>query len=70
MEETGRRNEIEVTPQMLSAGVEAACLFDPSGDEFEVMLPTIFQAMFQASHLSVPNIGPKDCASETSNPDA
>lgn len=43
-----RQEVIEVTPEMLSAGVQAACLFSPSQDSFEVMLPTIFRAMLTA----------------------
>lgn len=41
--------EVDITPEMLSAGIEAACLFDPSQDGFEVMLPYIYRAMFLAS---------------------
>jgi hypothetical protein len=37
--------EIEVTAEMISAGIEAACLFTPSEDDFEVMLPVIYRAM-------------------------
>ena len=39
----------DITPEMLSAGVEAACLFNPSDDCFEVMLPTIYRAMLAAA---------------------
>ena len=49
--ETGRQltEEVTVTSEMLSAGIEAACLFSPSQDDFEVMLPAIFRAMLAAS---------------------
>ena len=44
---TGRQSTdvIEITPEMLSAGIQAACLFNPLDDEFDVMLPAIFRAM-------------------------
>lgn len=41
--------EIVITPEMMRAGVDAACLFSPSDDEFGVMLPVIFRAMLAAS---------------------
>ena len=49
MAETGRRlTDVEITPEMLRAGVMAICLFSPS-DDFEVMLPVIYRAMFAPS---------------------
>lgn len=41
--------EIEITPEMLSAGIEAACLYNPIHDEFDIILPAIFRAMLLAS---------------------
>ena len=41
--------EIEVTNEMIEAGVNAACLFNPIQDEFCVMLPAIYRAMVLAS---------------------
>ncbi len=38
--------EIEITEKMIEVGSKAACLFTPSEDGFDVMLPTIFRAMF------------------------
>lgn len=40
-----RDMSLYVTPAMLSAGIEAACLFSPMEDDFDVMLPAIYHAM-------------------------
>ena len=49
MAETGRRlTDVEITPEMIRAGTEAICLFDPS-DDFAVMLPAVFRAMLSAA---------------------
>lgn len=51
MTQRDRPDEIEITPAMIEAGVGAACLFTPSEDSFDVMLPIIYRAMFAASPL-------------------
>lgn len=53
MEATGRHLEIEITPAMLSAGIEAACLFNPSEDDLEVMIPAIYCAMFAQAPMTL-----------------
>lgn len=37
--------EIEITEEMLEAGIRAACLFRPTEDDFSLMLPEIYRAM-------------------------
>ena len=46
---TDEPEEIEVTAEMLAAGIEAACLFDPTEDDFSLMLPYIYRAMHDLS---------------------
>lgn len=52
MTKTGRPlTNVVITPEMYSAGVEAACLFTPSEDGLKDMIPAIFRAMLFASTL-------------------
>lgn len=50
--------EIEITPEMYDAGVEAASLFD-SRDSLDVVLPIIFEAMLRASPYMPPAPSPE-----------
>ena len=47
---TGRRFEnVEITPEMIEAGIEAISLFKLSEDEFSLILSEIYRAMATAA---------------------
>ena len=45
--------EIEVTPEMLMAGVHELLGFEPEGDDFHLTVRSIFEAMLKAAPQSL-----------------
>lgn len=43
--------EIEITPEMIAAGVDALCLFEMSQDDLEVIATTVFRAMSKPQYV-------------------
>ena len=43
---------IEVTPEMLTAGVHELLGFEPEGDDFRLTVRSIFEAMLEAAPRS------------------
>ena len=45
--------EIEVTPEMLTAGVHELLGFEPEGDDFRLTVLSIFEAMLKVAPRSL-----------------
>ena len=46
-------DEVEITPEMIEAGVHELLGFEPEGDNFRLTVRSIFEAMLEAAPQSL-----------------
>ncbi len=46
-------DDVEITPEMLTAGVHELLGFEPEGDNFRLTVRSIFEAMLEAAPQSL-----------------
>ena len=54
MSEKAQNQEIEITPEMMTVGLEAFWSYDPLGDSSTQVVAEIFQEMWKARNQALP----------------